>query len=209
MKICTYNVKFGLFLVCSVTLRQFVWILVKGGWLLCISICICNSCGVIWTRSLWMRGWRNFLVAKLCKFWEILKPLHLVSMLWKWHHCWMMRSVWKSWPYMHDLVHKPMGIYLVVWYLKWISQICQKFYCWVSKLAIYSPNPHRCLENFPFKDHLNQTDSSGSIRFPNESEQDNSYPFCDTKMVKKAGGGVKLLACRKNVHTGQYLNPVA
>ena len=66
-------------------------------------------------------GWRKMLVAKLCKFGEILKLLHLVLMLWKWHHCWIIRSVWKCWRYMHDFVHKPMGIYLVVWYLKWPS----------------------------------------------------------------------------------------
>ena len=26
--------------------------------------------------------------------------------------------------------------------LKWIIQICSNFYCWVSKIAFYSPNPH-------------------------------------------------------------------
>ena len=26
--------------------------------------------------------------------------------------------------------------------LKWIIQICSKFYCWVSKIAFHSPNPH-------------------------------------------------------------------
>ena len=76
VKICTYNVKFGLFWVCSVTLRQFVWILVKSGWLLCI----CNSCGVkglwakvIWSRPLWMRGgekfwWQSYV--NLERFWN-------------------------------------------------------------------------------------------------------------------------------------------
>ena len=28
--------------------------------------------------------------------------------------------------------------------LKWIIQICSKCYCWVSKIAFYSPNPHCC-----------------------------------------------------------------
>ena len=33
--------------------------------------------------------------------------------------------------------------------LKWIIQICRKFYCWVSKIAFYSPNPHCCLGKLP------------------------------------------------------------
>ena len=35
--------------------------------------------------------------------------------------------------------------------LKWIIHICSNFYCWVCKIAFYSPNPHSCLGNFPFK----------------------------------------------------------
>ena len=116
VKICTFNVKFGLFWVCSVTLRQFlhpVWILRKSGWLLCISMHMQQ----LWgdgsvdqgnlESSTLNEGWRKNLVAKLCKFGEILKLLHLVLMLWNWHHCWMMRSVRKCWQYMHDFVHKP------------------------------------------------------------------------------------------------------
>ena len=30
-------------------------------------------------------------------------------------------------------------------FLKWIIQICSKFYCWVSKIAFHSPNPHCCM----------------------------------------------------------------
>ena len=33
--------------------------------------------------------------------------------------------------------------------LKWIIQICSNFYCWVSKIAFYSPNPHCCLGKLP------------------------------------------------------------
>ena len=35
--------------------------------------------------------------------------------------------------------------------LKLIIQICSNLYCWVCKIAFYSPNPHCCLGNFPFK----------------------------------------------------------
>ena len=33
--------------------------------------------------------------------------------------------------------------------LKWIIQICPKVYCWVSKIAFYSPNPYYCLGKLP------------------------------------------------------------
>ena len=33
--------------------------------------------------------------------------------------------------------------------LKWIIQICSNFYCWVSKIAFSSPNPHCCLGKLP------------------------------------------------------------
>ena len=33
--------------------------------------------------------------------------------------------------------------------LKLIIQICSNFYCWVSKIAFFSPNPHCCLGKLP------------------------------------------------------------
>ena len=33
--------------------------------------------------------------------------------------------------------------------LKWIIQICSHFYCWVCKIAFYSPNPHCGLRKLP------------------------------------------------------------
>ena len=33
--------------------------------------------------------------------------------------------------------------------IKWIIQICSNFYCWVSKIAFSSPNPHCCLGKLP------------------------------------------------------------
>ena len=33
--------------------------------------------------------------------------------------------------------------------LKWVIQLSSKFYCWVSKIAFYSPNPHCCLGKLP------------------------------------------------------------
>ena len=35
--------------------------------------------------------------------------------------------------------------------LKWIIQICSNFYCWVCKIAFYSPNHIVVWGNFPFK----------------------------------------------------------
>ena len=33
--------------------------------------------------------------------------------------------------------------------LKWIIQFCSNLYCWVCKIAFYSPNPHCCLGKLP------------------------------------------------------------
>ena len=33
--------------------------------------------------------------------------------------------------------------------IKWIIKICSNFYCWVCKIAFYSPNPHCCLGKLP------------------------------------------------------------
>ena len=33
----------------------------------------------------------------------------------------------------------------IITFFKWIIQICSNCYCWVCKIAFYSPNPHRCL----------------------------------------------------------------
>ena len=37
---------------------------------------------------------------------------------------------------------------------KWIIQICSNFYCWVCKIAFYSPNPHCCLGKLPLQLHV-------------------------------------------------------
>ena len=55
-------------------------------------------------------------------------------------------------------------------------------------------------------EHLNEVDSTGSIKFTYESERDDSMPFLDTLIVKKPDGHVKLLIYRKQTHTDQYLN---
>ncbi|XP_072046610.1 uncharacterized protein [Amphiura filiformis] len=54
--------------------------------------------------------------------------------------------------------------------------------------------------------HLNQVDTTNSIKFTHETEQENQIPFLDTLIVKKPDGSIKLLVYRKKTHTNQYLN---
>ena len=39
--------------------------------------------------------------------------------------------------------------FCIITSLKWIIQICSNFYCWVCKIAFYSPNPHCYLRELP------------------------------------------------------------
>ena len=54
-------------------------------------------------------------------------------------------------------------------------------------------------------DHLNQIDTTNSIKFPYEVEENNSIPFLDTLIVRRENGPVKLKVYRKKTHTNQYL----
>ncbi|XP_071490039.1 uncharacterized protein [Diadema antillarum] len=56
------------------------------------------------------------------------------------------------------------------------------------------------------KDHLNQADVTGSIKFTHEMEESNSIPFLDTRIIKHPDGKVTLVVYWKKAHTGQYLN---
>ena len=55
-------------------------------------------------------------------------------------------------------------------------------------------------------DHLNTVDTTGSIKFTHEEENDGSIPFLDTLIVRKADNTVKLLVYRKKTHTDRYLH---
>ena len=46
------------------------------------------------------------------------------------------------------------------------------------------------------KNHLNQADVTGSIKFPHELEDANSIPFLDTRIVRNPDGSIKLLVYR-------------
>ena len=56
------------------------------------------------------------------------------------------------------------------------------------------------------KNHLNQADITGSIKFTHELEDAISIPFLDSIIVRNSDGCAKLLVYRKKSHTGQYLN---
>ena len=55
-------------------------------------------------------------------------------------------------------------------------------------------------------DHLNQIDTTNSIKFTHEEEKDSQIPFLDTLIIQKPDGTIKLLVYRKPTHTDQYLN---
>ena len=50
-------------------------------------------------------------------------------------------------------------------------------------------------------DHLNQIDTTNSIKFTNEEEKDSQIPFLDTLIIRKPDGTIKLLVYRKPTHT--------
>ena len=56
-----------------------------------------------------------------------------------WYHIFWQSSIQKG---QHTQLY-------IITSLKWIIQICSNFYCWVSKIAFYSPNPHCCLGKLP------------------------------------------------------------
>jgi len=53
---------------------------------------------------------------------------------------------------------------------------------------------------------LNSLDSTGSIKFTYEEEQDGKLPFLDVLLVRTDSGSLKLCIYRKSSHTDQYLN---
>ncbi|XP_072176463.1 uncharacterized protein [Diadema setosum] len=50
------------------------------------------------------------------------------------------------------------------------------------------------------KDHLNQADVTGSIKFTHEMEESNSIPFLDTRIIKHPDGKVKLVVQEESTH---------
>ena len=52
-------------------------------------------------------------------------------------------------------------------------------------------------------EHLNQVDTTGSIKFTHETEVDKMIPLLDTLIVRKGDLRVKLLVYRKKTHTEQ------
>ena len=86
----------------------------------CAYSCICYNCRVMgqWAEEIGLVhiDWgvvKNFggEVAKIQENW---RPANFVSIVWNWHKCWIMGSLWNCWLSVPDFVHKPMGFYLVV-----------------------------------------------------------------------------------------------
>ena len=55
-------------------------------------------------------------------------------------------------------------------------------------------------------DHLNQVDTTNSIKFTHVEEKEGKIPFLDTLIIRKPNGAIKLLVYKKPIHTDQYLN---
>ena len=55
-------------------------------------------------------------------------------------------------------------------------------------------------------EHINQIDSTQSIKFTKEDEENRSIAFLDTKLEIKPEGNINIKVFRKATHTDQYLN---
>ncbi|KAI8484070.1 hypothetical protein Bbelb_381880 [Branchiostoma belcheri] len=55
-------------------------------------------------------------------------------------------------------------------------------------------------------DYLNTIDTTDSIKFTHEVEENGAMPFLDTLLLKNEDGTVKLLIYKRETHTDQYLS---
>ena len=117
---------------------------------------------------------RKFYFSWKCNF-PLLLYLGMLGLIWMYMHLWMNNIKMTIDIQEKDLLKiyvQSQLRFVLLWYhmfgqssikrgrhtqlciitsLKWIIQICSNFYCWVCKIAFYSPNPHCCLGNFSFK----------------------------------------------------------
>ena len=100
--------------------------------------------GMLGLRWMCMHLWMNLLKRtidiqeQLKKNWKIY-----VQSQWRvvllWYHIFWQSSIQRG---RHTQL-------CIITSLKWIIQICSNFYCWVCKIAFYSPNAHCCLGKLP------------------------------------------------------------
>ena len=90
-------------------------------------------------RWMYMHLWMNWIKRTI----DIQENLKIVKIYVQ--SQWRVVLLWSHifWP---SLIQRGRHTQLcIITSLKWVIQICSKFYWWVSKIAIYSPNPHCCL----------------------------------------------------------------
>ena len=80
---------------------------------------------------------RTIDIQEKLKLWNYVQSQWRVLLLW--YHIFWQGSIQRGW-------HTQLCI---ITSLKWIIQICSNFYCWVCKIAFYSPNPHCRLGKLP------------------------------------------------------------
>ena len=126
--------------------------------------------------ELYTNLYKILLFMKMYLIFPLLLYLGMLGLRWMCMHLWMNLIMDKDYWCMHEKL-KNVKIYVqsqwrvvLLWYhifwqssiqrgrhtqlciitsLKWIIQICTNFYCWVCKIALYSPNPHWCLGELP------------------------------------------------------------
>ena len=99
--------------------------------------------GMLGLRWMCMHLWMN-LIKRAIEFWENFKIVKIyVQSQWRvvllWYHIFWQSSIQRG---RHTQL-------CIITSLKWIIQMCSNFYCWVCKIAFYSPNPHCCLGKLP------------------------------------------------------------
>ena len=99
--------------------------------------------GMLGLRWMCMHFWMNLIIRTI----DIQEKLKLVKIYvqsqWRvvllWYHIFWQSSIQRG---RHTQL-------CIITFLKWIIQLCSNLYCWVCKIAFYSPNPHCCLGKLP------------------------------------------------------------
>ena len=99
--------------------------------------------GMLGLRWMCMHSWMN-LIKRTINIQEQLKIVKIyVQSQWRvvllWYYIFWQSSIQRG---RHTQL-------CIITSLKWIIQICSNSYCWVCKIAFYSPNPHCCLGKLP------------------------------------------------------------
>ena len=90
-----------------------------------------------------MHKWMN-LIKRTIDIQEKLKMLKIYV-----QSQWRVVLLWYDIFWQSSIQRGDIHNFCIITSLKWIIQICSNFYCWVCKIAFYSPNPHCCLGKLP------------------------------------------------------------